>query len=250
MLRAYFDESGTHHGSPAVSIAGFVGKCGDWEALEEQWLAILAPYREKGVRFFHASECIAQRGQYSAIDKPNVNYILTQLAEKLGAGGFAAISSGVSQDAWDAVATESSFLHRFPKPFDLCFDAVLRSLHRWSIENAGGEKVAPMFALQEEYGSRMKDVGDAYGRDRWYRSVLAPISFGHMDEVVPLQAADYLAHQMNWDLIRRIDQSGDPWGGPTVALHKMAPISFGQWFDESGLQLTIDRFKRTGQILV
>jgi len=37
VLIGYFDESGTHAGSPAVAVAGVLGPQDDWNRFESSW---------------------------------------------------------------------------------------------------------------------------------------------------------------------------------------------------------------------
>ena len=103
-----------------------------------------------------------------------------------------------------------------------------------------------MFAHQREYASRMQAVGAAYEREKWYRTVLGPIAFGHPEDVVPLQAADFISHQHNWDIENR--RYGTAMT-ETKALFNATPKGIlGHWFDADGLRLTVERFKKTGEI--
>jgi hypothetical protein len=51
MLRAYFDESGTHTGAPLVVVAGWLGDKKTWKSFIKEWSTYL---RAVGVRSFHA----------------------------------------------------------------------------------------------------------------------------------------------------------------------------------------------------
>jgi hypothetical protein len=74
LLKAFFDETGTHQGSPITGIGGFVGPCETWQQLEPQWAGVLAEFADKGVRWFHMSEAIVQKGQFAALEKWQVDY--------------------------------------------------------------------------------------------------------------------------------------------------------------------------------
>jgi uncharacterized protein DUF3800 len=248
----YFDETGTHDESRITAIGGYVGKKDSWAALEPQWLEILEAYRERGVRFFHMSEALAQRDQFSRIDKPNMNYIITQLSQLLG-NAYPALEpffAAVVNEDWEAVVRDEDFLRRYPKPLDLCFDNLIQNLWRWAKTHTDGELVVPIFAYSAEYSARMAEIGRLYGAHEWYRKVLGPIAFDYPERVVPLQAADLIAHQMNWDVEKRAFGPHELWNGGTNCLRWATGGRFthGNWFDAQGLKVTIERFKRIGQI--
>jgi len=248
LLKAYFDESGTHGGS-VTAIGGLVGVEAAWTAVESEINETIKLFKDKGVEYFHAAECAAQEGQYAGIDKERVSYIFMRIAKAIGSNPVVPIMSAVVQQDWDAVAKDVGFLKRFPKPFDLCFDDIVRQLWEWGAIYAPGEKIVPMFGYQKEYQSRMNDAVASYGSEKWYKEVLGPISFGHMDQVVPLQAADFIAHQSNWDVERRRFHIHGGLAGPTLALKTAVPGSIvGHWFDGPALALTVKRFSEIGSI--
>lgn len=252
MLKAYFDESGIHEGSAVTAIGGYVGTKTAWEALEPKWGAILSPYQERGIKFFHMAESLAQEGQFGRIDKPNTNYLITQLAQILGepSADLEPFFSAVVIEDWKAVVRDEAFLLRFPHPIDLCFENLVQNLWRWAKQSAGGEIVCPMFAYHREFAPRMAEIGRVYGAQDWYKTVLGPIAFGYPEQVIPLQGADLLAHQMNQDIAQRAFGPFDLGTGETKALRWATGGKFirGNWFDAIGLELTIKRFRETGKI--
>jgi hypothetical protein len=60
------------------------------------------------------------------------------------------IWSAVYTEDWNAVVIDGNFLAKFPDPFHLCFEHVVRQLAKWAQRKANGELVAPMFARQEQ----------------------------------------------------------------------------------------------------
>jgi hypothetical protein len=247
LVKAYFDETGTHDGSAITAIGGYVGSQESWASLETEWLAILEPYRNKGVRYFHMAEALAQEGQFGRIDKPNVNYIVTQLAKLLGKTKPEPFFSAVANKDWDEVVTDEAFLQRFPKPLYLCFENLVHSLWSWSRRHAGGELVVPVFAYHKDYSPRMAEIGAVYGAQAWYQKVLGPIAFDYPERVIPLQGADLLAHQMSWDVEKLIYEAST---AETNALRwaRGGRHVHGNWFDRNGLLVTMKRFSETGKI--
>jgi len=251
MLKAYFDESGTHGDSAVVSISGLVARKDAWIEVSEKWQAILDEFKDRGVRWFRMSEALAQEGQFARIDKVALDYILTQLSGVLHDSHAVPLSSAVVREDWRAVVTDTEFLARFPDPIDLCFENIIRHLAAWSRQNAGGETVCPMFAYHQEFSPRMAEIGRLYGAQNWYRTVLGALAFDYPDRVIPLQCADLVAHQMNWDVEKRAYGPFDiASAGPTVVLHRATGGRFahGNWYDAEGLRLTVKRFKETGAI--
>ena len=57
-LTAYFDESGTHGGSPGVVVAGFISMPGGWRSYETELASELS---RRGLRVFHAIELRSER---------------------------------------------------------------------------------------------------------------------------------------------------------------------------------------------
>ena len=210
--------------------------------------AHLTEFADKGVRSFHMSECLAQEGQFARVDKPGINYIITQLSETLGRHiKIRPISSAVIVEDWDAVVTDAEFLKRFPAPVDLCFDDVVRQLANWSKGEAGGERVAPMFAYRQDYSP---DLTRIYGADDWYRETLAALAFGYPSDVVPLQAADFVVEQIKHDTDRReYEKFTLATGGITPALRNATPNGEdGHILDADGLGLCVAQFLKTGEI--
>lgn len=250
VLEAYFDESGTHDGATIVSMGGLVGSADAWAAIEGPWQSVLSEYSEKGVRFFHMTECVNQTKQFSLIEKPHINYIITQLSQVLKDKPLSAIFSAVVIDHWNRVVTDAEFLFRFPTPLALCFDDIVRGLSLWSAKHTDGELVAPVFAYRTEYASGKGIGGDVlklYGSQDWYKNSLAAIAFDYPERVIPLQAADLVSHQMNWEIQGRV---GLRSRRGTKALNWATSGRFihGHWFNGPALKLTVNRFQQTGEI--
>jgi hypothetical protein len=247
MLRAYFDESGTCGQVPSVVIAGYVGDAETWGEVEARWLPILEPYRSLGVSWFHMVEAVAQRGQFSRVEKPHINYLITQLASLLGHPRLQPIFSSVIANDWDALDASPAFRARFPKPYDLCFEDVVITLRDWAKDHAEGELVAPVFAFQPEASDRNSSAALRYAAQPWYLNILGTIGFDCPQRLFPLQGADLLAHQMGWDVERRVY---DPMAGPTRALHDATGgrFAFGHIWDAERLRLAAANYEEKGLI--
>lgn len=90
LMEAYFDESGTHEGSPFVCVAGYLFEKGNATALDIAWRRMLA---EKGLPFFRMSDCAHRTGPFknwSKEDTSNLEIRAIDLVKTYAAHGFAA----------------------------------------------------------------------------------------------------------------------------------------------------------------
>ena len=251
LLKAYFDESGTHNRSAVVCIAGFVGTCDSWQKMESDWLELLGEFQPYGVRYFHTSELLAQEGQFAHIDKPKGNYFFKQAAKIIRDAGVSPVFSAAVRHDWEQTVGDEVFLERFPEPFYLCFEDVMQTLRNWTKRQNINEKVAPMFASSPNYSAQMQKIGKACQSKSWYADHLGTIAFGSMEDHIPLQAADYLAHQMCWEIEKNhgvVTGMRKP-SGRTEALHLMTSKAItGHWFYGDHLESVVRQFKLTGEI--
>lgn len=89
-MEAYFDESGTHEGSPFVCVAGYLFEKGNANALDVSWQAML---QEKSLPFSRMSDCAHGTGPFkgwSKIDRTNLESRAIDLVRTYATHGFAA----------------------------------------------------------------------------------------------------------------------------------------------------------------
>ena len=103
LLNAYFDETGTHDGSPATLVAGFVGMADAWSAVEGRWRAVLD---QDGVPTFHYFDCRHQRKAYARLDRVRCDDHVAHLSEILGSADLYGVSAAFSVDWPTAVAPD------------------------------------------------------------------------------------------------------------------------------------------------
>jgi hypothetical protein len=107
LLRAYFDESGIHAGSPVTLIAGFIGSRRQWRAVERRWQSIM------GDRVFHYKNMRMERE------------MLVKLATVLSGSNLGVVASGFSGDWKKAISSgPADWSIRFPS----CYHPSCRGL--------------------------------------------------------------------------------------------------------------------------
>jgi hypothetical protein len=68
MLGAFFDDSGTHAGSPVMTIGGVLGTEAQWDVFAAAWEALLKEPLpgKKPLKQFHLSPCRAGRDEFES----------------------------------------------------------------------------------------------------------------------------------------------------------------------------------------
>lgn len=222
-----------------------------WDELEPKLKSLLDEFKEKGVESFHMGEALARKKSFGNLDKPMMNYLVTQFAKLLGASGVQPIFCAVVNEDWNDTINSEGFLQRFPKPFHLCFEHLLHSLFEWSCKHSHGALVTPMFASHPEYLSWMKEAGSEFNGDENLKKVIGPISFDDASQNIPLQCADLIAHQMYWEIRKRAFETVSiNSGGQTNALYWATggKYIYGNWLDSDGLKIVMTKYAEKGSI--
>ena len=123
MVRAYFDDSGTHGGSDVVVMGGLIGTEVQWAGFEQQWRARLAePLPGKPpLRRFHMTDCHNRRDEfkdYSEAERDAVIHGFRQVIIESGVYGNAA---AVSRADWDRIVAPTPMLLWFGDADGFCF---------------------------------------------------------------------------------------------------------------------------------
>lgn len=196
LLKAYFDDAGTHGHSEVVTLGGLVGTEAAWTALEEDWQAVIDIYRQYGVTAFRAYDCEVGEGDFQCIQKPIRDAISGKFASITAKHNeLRPIWSSVIRDAWDQEA-DQLFVERYNSPFGLCFEWCVQQVSNWSTKYGGGSPIALIFSEQNDFQERMLEVFSFYLGAK-HHAPLRTLTFGSYRDLQPLQAADQLATEIN-----------------------------------------------------
>lgn len=247
-ISAYFDESGTDGQRGVTVLAGFVGTEAQWSKLEEAWNFAREAF---GFKTFHMFECFQGLGEFAHLGSLRLDLIF-KLSRIIGSSGVRAIFCGVVDDDWRNVVTDEEFLRKFPKPLDLCFEDIVLQMRQLGQANPSHNRPALVFAHTPEYYERMSNIARVYSQSAWHSAYLGSITFSTPEELIPLQAADFIAHEMRFYIDRL--EYGPPItlrdsGLRQILLDATPRGTIGHWYEEKGLHHMMERFKRTGRIL-
>jgi hypothetical protein len=200
MLKAYFDDAGTHAGAPVAVMGGLIGTVTEWGQLEDAWGEQLAdPLPEVGkprLSMFHMAACEAADGEFRDY-KPTERQTVAQHFRRIIANsGLASTASAVDVAAWDDLvagpvrdylgpAIEPGFVHCLTRARDYAWD------------HPEGREIAVVFDQVIE-NDRLHKIIDYYTDYSDTRVDFCSITFAKVKNVYPLQAADIIATQNYW----------------------------------------------------
>jgi len=197
MLGAFFDDSGTHDGSPVVAMGGLLGTDEQWNEFARQWTALLAkPLPEKPpLKQFHLTDCRNGYGEFADYKEADRNLITRLFREIILNTEMVTFAAVVDGAAWDELIR--NVVAEAPSALELCFmkcvDSILEIVRR------DRELVLIYFdsgirARIEQWVRMIRALPDKYPE-------VAAIGFRPVPTNVGLQGADMIATEsFHWGL--------------------------------------------------
>jgi hypothetical protein len=198
VITAYFDDSGTHQGSPVVAVGGLIGSEDQWAEFDERWKKLLAePLPGKpSLKQFHSTECRGNHGpfgNYNVAERDRITYLFRQIILETGLFSVASI---IDQIAWNELVVGP--IRMIIGEADVfcsskCIDCAIR-IARLAYP---GQKLAVVFdrGFQSDMLTRVAGLYEKRKDD--YPEVSA-IGFAKVADMCGLQGADMIATESYW----------------------------------------------------
>jgi hypothetical protein len=188
MLRAYFDDSGTHRSSNIVLVAGILGTEWQIKSLDRLWQMHVNRPLDGGkppLRRYHATDCFNSTSEFSGWSRTETDYFSHELRTAI----ISAYGVGVQRHDWDEIV--SGELRGFLGDAEgyaitQCYVKTLE----WARENTFDPEITFVFDNRpSEIQRRAKTIGDAFARHSENPRVVG-CEFLSSYDVRALQAAD------------------------------------------------------------
>lgn len=203
VLFAYMDPSGTHAGSPVISISGFVAEESIWIAFHDAWKAVLdKPSWPSKLSRFHMVDCVHCEGEFfdGRWRFAERLALYGELTEVIRAFELRPVSSSVVVDCFNQIPPEDLELLRRPEnrlgtPLDLVFHMIAQQIIKCARDVSPNETVGVIFdqddAKREEFFFKF---AQQYMATYYQGETFAGCGFADSRIITPLQAADLLAY--------------------------------------------------------
>ena len=191
VIKAYFDESGIHDGSPVVTVGGYFGEPAAWRDFTKEWNRTKRP-----IKVFHAVDAQNLQGEFEGWSPEDRDELVKRLLPIIPKHPVAAVLMGINLDAFkEAMRGRSDLQEIFGTPYTACFQWALQSLVEHAEKFNFDERIA-CFHESNDFQREARESFDFIMNDSRYRNI-SSLTFGRKEDFVPLQAADILAYEGN-----------------------------------------------------
>lgn len=200
VIEAYIDESESARHRPRLFVvAGWYGEGAVWREIEGRWKEAIA---EAGVSEFHSADCLGGYKEYAAISAEDRGALRWKLIEILKSYPIRGVSSEITLD-------ETAGPVKKRREYAFCLFECMATMGVYAEYNAPpGQRIAFIVDERAKHTDELHRVRRALRetREAWGTpSRIGPAAFDNGLDVVPLQAADLLAHEFHLQRLGEIE---------------------------------------------
>ncbi len=192
-LQAYFDESGTHQGSPTVCVAGYISTPEQWEVFGDEWKCALD---EWGLDGFHMTDFVGRVGPYSSWSDQDRRWRLARLITIINRHTIGSVGIAVPKESFDQIfpkATKRFIGGAYGLAASCCFLDCAKLIEG----DFPSARIAYVFEIGAPLSGEVHKVFNWNYKDPAQRAALKLLSIKFEGkEFAPLQAADILAYEL------------------------------------------------------
>lgn len=191
LFQAYFDESGTHDGSPVMAVAAYVYESQKCAQLDLEWKVAL---NEFGLPYFHMTDCALGYGEFAFMDKAKRIAAQTAFMEIIKKYASCGVYALAHEETWSTVM---SAFDPFGSAYTWCCFVCLAGINNWINEQEGGGDVAYFFESGHRFQGQASNLMASLFKNQTLRAEFRYSSHSFVDkaEIRPIQSADVLAWQ-------------------------------------------------------
>jgi hypothetical protein len=201
-LECYFDESGSHDGSPVLCVAGFTFEKESCKELDFAWKEVLGRF---GLPFFHMVDCAPGNAPFDKLSLKRRIAVETEMIGLIRSHALLGVAVAINENEFNEI---------FPAPtplkdvYSYCCWLALSGIYGWIMRNQFDGKIAYFFEAGHKYQGQANELMNSIFGNPALRQEYryASHSFVTKEEARPVQAADILAWQHAADMKKRLRQ--------------------------------------------
>jgi Protein of unknown function (DUF3800) len=195
VLKAFFDDSGTHSTSEVVVMGGLIADESVWANIEREWGDTLKHYQ---IRRMHMSHCEAAnpKSEFANFDRTTRSEMIDRFSGVIKRQGLEVmmLSAAVNRITWKSVQKNSALASALPCPIDYCFNWCMRkAISTRQASKHSNEPVFLTFDSREQSVSTWSRLASGYAH--LWPNRISGYDFARMDSSCALQAADMVAYE-------------------------------------------------------
>jgi hypothetical protein len=242
MLGAFFDDSGTHAGSPAVVIGGLLGTDEQWDAFAEAWAALLAvPLPDRPpLKEYHLTHCRARQGEFQDYSQGEIDRITYLFRNIILDIGFVTIAVAVNLAAWNEIVVDD-LEDEFGTPSQLCFSQCIELIITTIRFRRPGEKV--LICVDQGTKPYLSAWSELYRSQADCYPEIERIFFAPVPKVVALQGADMIAAETYQYAKECLKNGKDAVTNAHFRDYLKRELSTGLLYDREHIAEAVSRFR-------
>jgi hypothetical protein len=192
----YVDDSGTHAASNYAVAGAYVATVDQWKEFIRNWDEV---NRAEDFGIFHMTDFIARQEQFKPWDDNKRQRVISKLINIINTRVTCGFAAGVSRSDYQRIMPIDMQVRYGTNHYTFCVRQVLTSIRAWREEQRITEPMEYVFENGPGKGEISK-ILDVFSSDQRGVAALGLIedgfSFQPKKRVIPLQAADMLAHSI------------------------------------------------------
>lgn len=228
MITAYFDGSGTHSGSQAACVAGYISTVEQWKHFEKDWARILG---DAGIDFFHMADYENRQGPYKDWDDNKRRRVLEKLCITVRLRTRVPIGAGVAIRDYRAVFGDPPRWSPYTFLLIQCF----RRVSEWADAYQHNDPI--VYVIESGDGFNIEQSKKVMcERKKRYR--FGALTIMDKRQASPLQASDILAYESYKEMVNCIvpGKSMKPIRRSAIALIEGQSEHYIRYYGEEDLR--------------
>ena len=231
IITAYFDESGTHDGSPTTVMGGLMANERQWSRFES---GLKALKKKHGFKIFHTKKFTKRTGDFKGWSDTQCMALVHDLAQLTRKGLMESVTFPLDNESYDTHFRNGDVPRRvrLDSKYGLCFRVCMYHLIREVMRRAANDKDHALHVVMERGHENLGDAHRIFYEvkadfDQAELPLLKTFTSATKEECDQLMIADVLAHTTyQMDLSRRAGEPQKPMvstPGKSSVMHLSMP---------------------------